>query len=164
MSYPMAHYWGESGENTATFRFGTTAPDVLIGAGGTEVHYLASTSSAKNVFGLYRLDMGPRPTGPAPHFHRTMSESFFVLSGTINLYDGEQWIDAEAGDFLHVPEGAVHGFRNESGEPASMLMLFAPGVPRESFFEEISEIAADKRPMSEPEWAELYRRHDHYLA
>jgi hypothetical protein len=44
-----------------------------------------------------------------------------------------------------------------------MLMLFAPGVPRESFFEEIAEIAAAKRSLSEPEWAELYRRHDHYV-
>ncbi|WSK09532.1 cupin domain-containing protein (plasmid) [Kitasatospora sp. NBC_01300] len=164
MSYPIAHYWGESGENTANLRFGAAAPDVLIGAGGTSVHYLVDTPSANKTFGLYRLDMGPRPTGPAPHFHRTMSESFFVLSGVMRLYDGERWIDAEAGDFLHVPEGAVHGFRNESDEPASMLMLFVPGVPRESFFEEIAEVAARKRPMSDAEWAELYGRHDHFLA
>lgn len=58
----------------------------------------------------------------------------------------------------------MHGFRNESDEPASMLMLFVPGVPRESFFEEIAEVAARKRPMSDAEWAELYGRHDHFLA
>ena len=34
------------------------------------------------------------------------------------------------GDFLFVPEGGIHGFRNESGAPASMLLLFAPGAPR----------------------------------
>jgi hypothetical protein len=28
-----------------------------------------------------------------------------------------------------VPEGGIHGFRNESGESASMLLLFTPGAP-----------------------------------
>jgi uncharacterized RmlC-like cupin family protein len=59
-----------------------------------------------------------------------MSESFFVVSGTVQLFNGERWIDATPGDFLHVPEGGVHGFRNDSPAPASMLILFAPGAPR----------------------------------
>jgi quercetin dioxygenase-like cupin family protein len=64
-----------------------------------------------------------------------MSEAFFVLSGTMKLYDGSKgggWIDGHQGDFLYVPPGGVHGFRNEADEPASILMLFAPGAPREA--------------------------------
>ena len=34
--------------------------------------------------------------------------------------------DGRPGDFLYVPQGGVHAFRNESGEPASMLILFTP--------------------------------------
>jgi hypothetical protein len=30
-----------------------------------------------------------------------------------------------------VLEGGLHGFRNESGEQASMLILFPPGAARE---------------------------------
>ena len=56
-----------------------------------------------------------------------MSEAFFVLSGTIKLYDGTDWIDGHPNDFLYVPPGGIHGFRNEADEPASILMLFAPG-------------------------------------
>lgn len=163
MSYPEALYVSESGENSSSFRLAGTPPDLTIGQGGTEVHYLVDSVSAEGRFGLYRLDMGPLPSGPGPHFHRTMSESFLVLSGTVRLFDGERWIDSTAGDFLHVPEGGVHGFRNESGEPASLLMLFTPGAPRESFFEEICEIATNRRPLSEAEWVELYRRHDHFM-
>ena len=84
---------------------------------------------------------GP-PTGPDPHFHRSISESFFVLTGTVRLYDGGKWIDATPGDFLYVPEGGIHGFRNESGEPASMLILFAPGAPREEYFEKVGQVAS----------------------
>jgi oxalate decarboxylase/phosphoglucose isomerase-like protein (cupin superfamily) len=88
-----------------------------------------------------------------------MSESFFVISGTVQLYDGKQWIDATAGDFVYVPEGGVHGFRNGSDDPASMLILFAPGSPREPYFEAIAARAAG-RHFSDEEWEELCRRHD----
>ncbi len=54
--------------------------------------------------------MGPKPSGPAPHFHSSLAEAFYVLAGTVRLYDGEQWVDAGPGDFLHVPAGGVHGF------------------------------------------------------
>ena len=100
--------------------------------------------------------------GPNAHFHRTISESFFILSGTLRLFNGERWIDAKAGDFLYVPEGGIHGFHNESDEPGSMLLLFAPGAPREGYFEAIAEKAAG-RQFSDEEWADLCRRHDNYF-
>jgi hypothetical protein len=55
-----------------------------------------------------------------------------------------------------VPPGGIHGFRNESGEPASMLILFAPGAPREAYFEGIRDVPS----MSEEEKAAFYLRHD----
>jgi len=67
-----------------------------------------------------------------------------------------------AGDFLYVPEGGVHGFHNESGEPASMLLLFAPAGPREAYFEALAEIAAG-RQFSDEEWKDFCRRHDNYF-
>ena len=70
-----------------------------------------------------------------------MSEAFFVLSGTIKLYDGTDWIDGHPNDFLYVPPGGIHGFRNEADEPASILMLFAPGAPREHYFEGFAHLA-----------------------
>ena len=89
-----------------------------------------------------------------------MSESFFVLSGTVTIFDGRSWVDTQAGDFTFVPEGGVHGFRNESGQPASMLILFAPGAPREAYFEGLVQIAGmDPKPSPE-ELADFYARHD----
>jgi quercetin dioxygenase-like cupin family protein len=107
--------------------------------------------------------MGPQPSGPAAHFHRTMSESFFVLSGVVRLYNGDTWIDGHAGDFLYVPEGGIHAFRNESGAPASILLLFVPGAPREAYFETLSDVAAGRRTMTGEEWAELFARHDNNM-
>ena len=91
-----------------------------------------------------------------------MSESFFILSGTVRVFDGARWVNATAGDFLYVPEGGVHGFHNESSEPASMLILFSPGAPREAYFEALAEKAAGRR-FSEEEWQDLCCRHDNYF-
>jgi mannose-6-phosphate isomerase-like protein (cupin superfamily) len=92
-----------------------------------------------------------------------MSEAFFVLDGVVRLHDGNRTVDARSGDFLFVPPGGIHAFRNESGAPASMLLLFAPGAPRERYFQELAEIARSERELSDEEWTELYARHDQYM-
>ncbi|SEF56527.1 Cupin domain protein [Nonomuraea solani] len=163
MTYPEPRYFGETGEHSGTFHLTGREPDLSIGKGGTNVHYLATGGSTNGAYGLYRYEMGPKPSGPGPHFHRTMTESFYVLSGTIRLYNGEKWADGKPGDFLFLPEGGVHAFRNESGEPATMLILFTPGAPREAYFEELAEIAGTGRQLTPEEWTELYLRHDQYM-
>ncbi len=161
MSYPEPRYLASTGATSATFRPATQPPDLSL-PGGTTVHYLATAASTSGEFGLYRWEMDTEPSGPAPHFHRSISESFFVLSGAVRLYDGQHWTDATAGDFLFVPPGGIHAFRNESGRPASMLLLFAPGAPREQYFEGLAEIAASGRQLGEAEWTDFLRRHDQF--
>ncbi|TMR95692.1 cupin domain-containing protein [Nonomuraea basaltis] len=162
MSYPPTRYQGESGEHSGVLRTADTPPDLSIGD-RTQVHYLSTGASTNGAFGLYRWEMGPTPSGAGAHFHRTMTESFYVLSGTVRLFNGEKWADGGPGDFLFVPEGGVHGFRNESGVPASMLILFTPGAPREAYFEELADIVANGRQLTPEEWTELYLRHDQYM-
>lgn len=87
------------------------------------------------------------------------------MTGTVALFDGNAWVDATPGDFLYVPEGVIHAFRNDGNdgnEPASMLILFAPGAPREAYFRETSQIAATGRRLTDDEWTELFARHDQY--
>ena len=153
MSYPPPRYHGDAGEASATFRPDGRPSELPHAA------YLATGASTDGRFGLYRWMMGPRAGGPAPHFHRSISESFYVLNGTVRLYDGSGWTDATTGDFLYVPEGGVHGFRNESDDAASMLILFAPGAPREDYFETLAD-AARREAMDNEERAAFMLRHD----
>src|SRR5690349_12718072 len=154
MSYPKPVYLGEHGETTARVRRVDATPELPLRYGSAS--YLATGASTNGQFGLYRWDMDGPLTGPGPHFHRSLSESFYVLSGRMRLYDGRAWLDAGPGDYMFVPEGGIHGFRNESGEPASMLILFAPGAPREGYFEGLAELAAK----SAEERAEFMTFHD----
>jgi len=158
MSYPEPAYDGD-GTASATLRPAGAEPD-LVYPSGVRVHHLALGSQTRSEFGLYRWDFSAQRTGPDPHFHRTISESFFVLSGTVSLYDGRRWRDAHPGDYLFVPEGGIHGFRNESGAEASMLLLFAPGAPREEYFDRLAHLA--QQPFDEGEREEFMRRHDTY--
>ena len=154
LPYPPDRYDGTSGEASASYRPEGTPPDIDRPA--TTVHYLATGAGTDGQFGLYRWEMGGGRGGPDPHFHRSITESFYVLSGTISLFDGTSWVDGAPGDFLYVPQGGVHGFRNESGEPATMLILFTPGAPREDYFERVHTAAQ----MSPEEREEFFLRHD----
>lgn len=156
MSYPPATYHG-SGEVSARLTPSDAAPNLTY-PNEVEVLYLATGDSTRGEFGLYRWTFGPNRTGPDPHFHRSISESFFILDGEVELYTGERWTTAHAGDFLFVPEGGIHGFRGVN--PASMLLLFAPGAPREEYFETLAKVA--EQPMSAEERAAFMQRHDTY--
>jgi mannose-6-phosphate isomerase-like protein (cupin superfamily) len=166
--YPPPRYHGRHGLVSARYRPVDTAPDLVSGGGNADdvtgasaqqrAHYLATGASTGGEFGLYRLDMPPHGMGPKTHFHRTMSESFFILSGSVALYDGERWIDSAPGDFLHVPIGGLHAFHNAGDEPASMLLLFTPGAPREPYFEGIAGLA----DMTDEERQDFFLRHDNH--
>lgn len=160
MSYPEPRYLGDGGEVSAVLRPAEHDPDLQFPAPGQNAHYLATGETTGGAFGLYRWNMGAESRGAMPHFHRTMSESFFVLEGTVRIHDGNGWRDAGPGDFLHVPPGGIHGFSNESGVPASMLILFVPGAPREGYFEGLAALARGELTMTPEEFQAFCVEHD----
>ena len=158
MSYPPEIYHGDSGEVSARLVRGDAEP-ALVYPNGNKVFHLALGSGTGGTYGLYRWEFGGPPSGPGAHFHRTITESFYVLEGTVTIVDGTDWVRCGAGDFVHVPIGGIHGFRNDSGEFASMLIHFAPGAPREGYFEGNARFAAEGRPSKETMDA-FYAEHD----
>ena len=162
MTYPPVRYAADAPSLAARVVRADAPPDLVMPT--AQVRYLAGARHGDAELGVFRWSMDERRSGPDPHFHRTMSESFYVLSGQVRIFEGRTWVDCSPGDFVHVPPGAVHGFRNESGAPAEMLILFAPGAPREGYFEELAEIGASGRRLDDAEWTELYARHDQYPA
>jgi quercetin dioxygenase-like cupin family protein len=151
-------YQRSDGEISAIVR---PMPQVADLVGPTSsMTFVAPGRLTRRQFGLFRRDMEPHAGGPNAHFHRTYSESFYVLSGAIRIFDGRDWIDAKGGDFVYVPKGGIHAFKAESDEPSSMLILFAPGAARERYFIELEEIRASGRTLTKREWAALWARHD----
>jgi quercetin dioxygenase-like cupin family protein len=156
-------YEAQAGEASAVLRRDADIPGLVRPT--SRCRFVAPGSVTDGRFGLFRWEMDAGAGGPSPHFHRTFSESFYVLSGSVSLYDGRGWTQAAAGDFLQVPEGGIHAFNNESSrEPAAMLILFAPAPPRERYFIELAEINDSGRDLSPEEWAAFLAKHDQYSA
>lgn len=84
----------------------------------------------------------PPGGGPPPHIHRREDETFYVIDGECSFRLGSDRITAGPGDFVNVPRGLVHCFRNEGTGIARMVLTFTPsGI--EGFFEETLERALD---------------------
>ena len=149
------------GEISAVYRELATVPDLKGPTASTT--FLAPGSMTRRQFGLFRRDMQPHAGGPEAHIHRTFSESFYMLEGRVRFYDGRDWVEAKAGDFLYVPKSGIHAFNADSDEPSSMLILFAPGKARERFFREMEAIRKSGRELTDDQWTELYARHDQYM-
>jgi quercetin dioxygenase-like cupin family protein len=84
----------------------------------------------------------PPGGGPPPHIHRHEDETFYVIEGEVTIRLGDATVTADVGDFVNVPRGTVHGFRNEGPDTARMILTFTP-AGMERFFEETLERATD---------------------
>lgn len=155
-SYPPDRFHGVP-EHRASLRYATDREDYAVGP--TKFHYLVSQQKSGGDYGLYRVEMGPHAGGAAAHYHRGISEAFYILDGNMLLFDGDNWVEATTGDFLYVPPGSVHGFRNDADTPAEVLVLFSPGAPRESYFEGLAHIGS----LTDEQRREWNFRHDSYF-
>jgi quercetin dioxygenase-like cupin family protein len=88
------------------------------------------------------LAVVPPQGGPPPHIHLHEDETFYVLDGTPTFRLGDDQIVGGPGDFVNIPKGVLHCFRNLSDTPVRMILTFTPaGI--EKFFEETLERALD---------------------
>jgi quercetin dioxygenase-like cupin family protein len=117
-------YAGETGETTAIAVPASSIRSIAYKS-GTVGRIVATGSLTRGQYGLYRWEMPAKAGGAGGHFHRSFSEAFYVLEGAPSFFDGRSWTPGGPGDYLYVPEGGIHGFRNETDAPASMLILFA---------------------------------------
>jgi quercetin dioxygenase-like cupin family protein len=78
--------------------------------------------------GAYMLAEATVPPGggPPPHYHTREEESFYVLEGEMTFTVGDRTITGRPGDFVQIPRGTPHAFKNETSAPARMLIQCVP--------------------------------------
>ncbi len=110
-----------------------TEPVRLIKAAELEAADPTPGMNRSRAFELDALWAGRVETVPGAvsgwHHHDRNETSLYVVSGVLRLefegYDG--YLDAEAGDFVHVPAFTVHRESNPTGEPSVAVIARAGG-------------------------------------
>ncbi|BAZ05003.1 cupin domain-containing protein [Calothrix sp. NIES-3974] len=116
---------------------------------------LKSTHSP-NSMAVVTVDVPPDGFVP-PHTHTQEEESYYMLEGSMVMQLGSEEFTIEPGDFVHVPAGTIHGYRNNSDQPIRFLAWTIGGSIDEFFIEmstKIREIPKDLPKM--PEILEKY--------
>jgi quercetin dioxygenase-like cupin family protein len=104
-----------------------------LGVVGDVYRFLMTGAETDGRYALWEALVAPG-AGPPPHIHTREVESFYVIEGEIAFTLAEGRHVARAGTFLTIPIGTLHGFNNESGAPARMLIWVAPAGLEQMFF------------------------------
>jgi quercetin dioxygenase-like cupin family protein len=108
----------------------------------------ASRESTNGSLGLVEATVPPGG-GPVAHAHTKTDEAFYLLSGELEILDGARTFIAGAGDFVFIPRGIRHRFKNTGLHAARLLFMFTP-AGEEGVFEYGDEPQSGQRPLS---WA-----------
>jgi quercetin dioxygenase-like cupin family protein len=91
-------------------------------------------------FSTTLTQVSPPGGGPPPHSHMNEDETFYVLEGEYEFFDGSAWHKAEPGRAVHAMRGSVHTFRN-AGTAAGKMLVFVSPAGLEKYLEEISVLS-----------------------
>jgi quercetin dioxygenase-like cupin family protein len=115
----------------------------------------ASKSSTGGALGLVEASVPPG-SGPPPHRHTREDEAFYLLAGSLEIRADEDIVHAAAGDFVFLPRGTLHSFRNMGVDAARALIILSP-AGFEGYFAEAGAPARPGVPAPPPGPAELAR-------
>lgn len=101
---------------------------------GDAYRFLATGDDTSGRYALWEAHVPPGG-GPPPHVHRREEEGFYILAGEITFTIVDQRLVLSAGMFANMPVGTPHSFKNESSQPAKMLISVAPAGLEQMFFE-----------------------------
>lgn len=127
-----------------------------IGVVGDVYRFLATGEETGGSYAAVEA-LVPPGGGPPPHVHSREEESFLVLEGEMTFQLGEERFVAGPGTFVNMPIGSRHCFRNESEQPARMIITVVP-AGLEQMFLEVGRSLADDATAAPPPTAEDIRK------
>ncbi|WP_136636177.1 cupin domain-containing protein [Pseudooceanicola onchidii] len=95
--------------------------------GRLTAHFKADGAETGDRYAVSEWVMQPGFTGVGAHSHDANDELFFGTEGTFEILVGEDWRPMKPGDFIRVPAGVTHDFRNLGDAPAALQNVFLPG-------------------------------------
>lgn len=101
---------------------------------GDVYRFLAIGDDTNGKYAMWEAIVPPGG-GPPPHVHSREVEAFYILEGEITFTIDDEKVVALPGMFANMPVGTPHSFKNESDQPAKMLISIAPAGLEKMFME-----------------------------
>ena len=101
---------------------------------GDVYRFLATGDETNGKYAMWEAIVPPGG-GPPLHVHSREEEAFYILEGEIMFTVNGEKVVALAGMFANMPVGTPHSFKNESDQPAKMLISVAPAGLEKMFME-----------------------------
>ena len=147
-----------------------TKSHVVLDVLGPTVEFMVLPSESEGRYCVLKGTIPPAVSVPL-HSHPD-DESFFLFSGSVQALlqrqDTFEWITMHAGDFRHLPQEVRHAWKNQSNEPAVVIIVTTSRLGR--FFQEIGRPVAPDTLPKPPSFADVQRfaevaaRYHHWLA
>ncbi len=96
------------------------------------------TADTDGKFSLVEVRTAPGAGAP-PNRHPGENEAFYVVTGRFEFVMEGEATTVGAGEFVRIPNGALHSFRNVGPEAGTMLITIWPGSGHDTFFSEAGE-------------------------
>ncbi len=100
---------------------------------GDTVTIKTASSDTDGAYSLMHWAVPPRASA-VPHAHEIYEETFYILSGELEVLLGESTSTVTVGDLVRVPAGIRHGFENRTSDQVTMLVGLIPGGMEELFY------------------------------
>lgn len=106
---------------------------------GEEIEILIDGNTSKGTVTVL-TQTSPPGGGPPLHSHTYEDETFTVLQGEFELFDGTSWQPLPKGQAFFAPRGGVHSFRN-SGTTEGKMLIYASPAGMDDYLEQISPLS-----------------------
>ncbi len=126
--------------------------------GGLRMTFLLNTTDTDGSAPVFRAEMKPGSIVPPPHSPDAFDETVYCVAGAIAYSVNGKPVRLTAGDALFIPRGAIHGFRPDPEQGATLVCVSTPGSDffraAMQFFVDTGDAPPDREALSE-----LMRRH-----
>ena len=128
---------------------------------GIAFTFKVTSEMSNGQLGVYTIALAPMAIGAKPHYHRFMDETFIVTKGLLTIQAGDNEQKVGPGTVVFVPRFTPHGFRNDTDEEVSLIMLFNPSQKRENFFRGLAETLSEDK-IDPEKYLKLYNKYDSF--
>lgn len=129
-----------------------------ITIGGLTLEFMHSKDDTAGSLDLFRMTVQPNAKVPVPHYHESWDEAVYGLQGTLTFQIDGKDVALGPGQSVFIKRGVVHGFRNDTQQPASCLSLLTPGIGP-GYFRELAALLSAGAPPDPAKIKDIMQRY-----